>query len=177
MEQNLHYNVSVRLFAEEKCFGPGIAALLHRVQELHSLRAAAMSMGMAYSKAWTITKHAERQMGFPLLHSSTGGKGGGGATLTPEGERLLTQYDDFCREPRDYGDRLSRKNSEASPYRAAIQKNKQKLAAPTGAASFILCRTLLPSARRACLPAEARDAARRRAGSRHPRWREPWGSR
>ena len=74
MEQNLHYNVSVRLFAEEKCFGPGIAALLHRVQELHSLRAAAMSMGMAYSKAWTITKHAERQLGFPLLHSSTGGK-------------------------------------------------------------------------------------------------------
>lgn len=71
MEQNLHYNVSVRLFAEEKCFGPGIAALLHRVQELHSLRAAAMSMGMAYSKAWTITKHAERQLGFPLLHSST----------------------------------------------------------------------------------------------------------
>lgn len=106
MEQNLHYNVSVRLFAEEKCFGPGIAALLHRVQELHSLRAAAMSMGMAYSKAWTITKHAERQLGFPLLHSSTGGKGGGGATLTPEGERLLTQYDDFCRELRDYGDRL-----------------------------------------------------------------------
>ena len=89
MEQNLHYNVSVRLFAEEKCFGPGIAALLLRVQELHSLRAAAMSMGMAYSKAWTITKHAERQLGFPLLHSSTGGKGGGGATLTPEGERLL----------------------------------------------------------------------------------------
>lgn len=106
MEQNLHYNVSVRLFAEEKCFGPGIAALLHRVQELHSLRAAAMSMGMAYSKAWTITKHAERQLGFPLLHSSTGGKGGGGATLTPEGERLLTQYGDFCRELRDYGDRL-----------------------------------------------------------------------
>ena len=26
--------------------------------------------------------------------------------LTPEGERLLTQYDDFCRELRDYGDRL-----------------------------------------------------------------------
>ena len=27
-------------------------------------------------------------------------------TLPPEGERLLTQYDDFCRELRDYGDRL-----------------------------------------------------------------------
>ena len=106
MEQNLHYNVSVRLFAEEKCFGPGIAALLHRVQELHSLRAAAMSMGMAYSKAWTVIKNAESALGFKLLDSTAGGKHGGGATLTPEGKALLTAYDQFCQELRDCGDRL-----------------------------------------------------------------------
>ena len=106
MENNFRPVLTIRIFGEDKCFGPGVAVLLRRVRELHSLRAAAMSMNMAYSKAWTITKHAERQLGFPLLHSSTGGKGGGGATLTPEGERLLTQYDDFCRELRDYGDRL-----------------------------------------------------------------------
>ena len=51
MEQKLTYNLAVRLFSDEKCFGPGVAQLLHRVQELHSLRAAAMSIGMAYSKA------------------------------------------------------------------------------------------------------------------------------
>ena len=49
------YNLTVRLFCGEKCFGPGMAQLLRKVQELHSLRAAAMSMNMAYSKAWTIT--------------------------------------------------------------------------------------------------------------------------
>lgn len=93
MEQKLTYNLTVRLFSDEKCFGPGVAQLLHRVQELHSLRAAAMSMNMAYSKAWTITKHAQAALGFPLLHSITGGRGGGGAELTPEGERLLEAYD------------------------------------------------------------------------------------
>ena len=93
MEQKLTYNLAVRLFSDEKCFGPGVAQLLHRVQELHSLRAAAMSMNMAYSKAWTITKHAQAALGFPLLHSITGGRGGGGAELTPEGERLLEAYD------------------------------------------------------------------------------------
>ena len=72
MEQKLTYNLAVRLFSDEKCFGPGVAQLLHRVQELHSLRAAAMSMNMAYSKAWTITKHAQAALGFPLLHSITG---------------------------------------------------------------------------------------------------------
>ena len=84
MEQKLTYNLAVRLFSDEKCFGPGVAQLLHRVQELHSLRAAAMSMNMAYSKAWTITKHAQAALGFPLLHSITGGRGGGGAELTDD---------------------------------------------------------------------------------------------
>ena len=54
------------------------AALLHAVQQLHSLRAAALSMDMAYSKAWTIIKNSEKALGFPLLTSTTGGKGGGG---------------------------------------------------------------------------------------------------
>ena len=60
MEQKLTYNLAVRLFSDEQWFGPGVAQLLHRVQELHSLRAAAMSIGMAYSKAWTILKNAQQ---------------------------------------------------------------------------------------------------------------------
>ena len=51
MEQKLHPVLSVRLFTDEKCFGPGVAALLTLVKTCHSLRAAAMEMGMAYSKA------------------------------------------------------------------------------------------------------------------------------
>lgn len=58
------YNLTVRLFCGEKCFGPGMAQLLRKVQELHSLRAAAMSMNMAYSKAWTITKRLRRPWAF-----------------------------------------------------------------------------------------------------------------
>ena len=84
MEQKFRPVLAIRIFADEKCFGPGIAVLLQKVQELHSLRAAAMSIGMAYSKAWTILKNAQQHLGFELLHSTTGGKHGGGATLTPE---------------------------------------------------------------------------------------------
>lgn len=106
MEQNLHPVLSVRLFTDEKCFGPGVAALLTLVKTCHSLRAAAMEMGMAYSKAWTILKNAEEQLGFKLLLSTTGGKHGGGAALTPEGQALLSAYDQFCAELREYGDKL-----------------------------------------------------------------------
>ena len=94
----LHPGLTIRLFTEEKCFGPGVARLLRQVEQLHSLRAAAISMQMAYSKAWTIVKKAERELGFPLLVSTTGGRSGGGATLTPEALRLLESYEAFCRQ-------------------------------------------------------------------------------
>ena len=102
----MSYKLSVRLFTSEKVFGPGVAQLLHCVQELHSLRAAAASMNMAYSKAWTVLRAAERELGFKLLHSTTGGKGGGGAVLTPEGKDLLEKYDAFCCQLESYGDSL-----------------------------------------------------------------------
>ena len=106
MEQNLHPVLSIRIFAEEKCFGPGVAALLNRIHEHHSLRAAAMSMGMAYSKAWTILRAAEAGLGFKLLNSTTGGKHGGGATLTPEAEAILATYERYCANLRQYAAQL-----------------------------------------------------------------------
>ena len=96
MEQTFRPVLTIRIFGEEKCFGPGVAVLLRKVRELHSLRAAAMSIGMAYSKAWTILKNAQQSLGFKLLDSTTGGKHGGGASLSPEGETLLVAYDRYC---------------------------------------------------------------------------------
>ena len=105
MEQKLHPVLSVRLFTDEKCFGPGVAALLTLVKTFHSLRAAAMEMGMAYSKAWTILKNAEEQLGFKLLLSTTGGKHGGGAQLTEQGEALLAADARYCQTLRDFAQR------------------------------------------------------------------------
>ncbi len=95
---DLCYKLSVRLFTEEKCFGPGLATLLALVRERHSLRSAAAEMGMAYSKAWRILRDCEAALGFPLLDSTTGGRHGGGAALTPRGERLLADYEAFRRD-------------------------------------------------------------------------------
>ena len=97
MERKMTYKLSCRLFTDAKCFGPGVAQLLHAVQQLRSLRAAALSMDMAYSKAWIIVKNSEKALGFPLLTSTTGGKGGGGAALTPRCVQLLDAYDSFCK--------------------------------------------------------------------------------
>ena len=95
MKNDLHVKLSVRLFTDEKCFGPGVAELLHRVDECHSLRAAAQSMEMAYSKAWMVIHRSEAALGFPLLNSATGGKNGGGAALTGEARQMLEAYDAY----------------------------------------------------------------------------------
>ncbi len=94
MERELHLKLTLRLYTEDdqRCFGPGIATLLERVEAHRSLRAAAASMGMAYSKAWRIIRTAEEVFGCKLLSSTIGGKGGGGAVLTPEADRLLAAY-------------------------------------------------------------------------------------
>jgi molybdate transport system regulatory protein len=102
--KQLRCQISVRIFGEEKCFGPGVADLLERVDRLRSLRKATIEMDMAYSKAWKIVKIAEENIGFPLLRSVTGGKGGGGAELTEEGRRFLAAYRRFEVSVRDYAD-------------------------------------------------------------------------
>lgn len=98
MYESLRCVISVRLFKNEKCFGPGIAELLDGVEELSSLRAAATRMGMAYSKAWRVMHECEQQLGFKLIDTSTGGKNGGGARVTEQGRDLLEKYRALQRE-------------------------------------------------------------------------------
>lgn len=78
-----------------KFFGEGPLRLLRCVEKTGSLRAAAIEMEMAYSKAIRLLKQAEANLGFPLTQRSTGGKDGGGSVLTPEGKRWLRQYEAY----------------------------------------------------------------------------------
>ena len=103
-EKPLRCVVTLRIYGEDKCFGPGVAELLERVDHCQSLRKATMEMGMAYSKAWHILKVAEENLGFKLLSSVTGGKGGGGAELTPEAVRFLESYRRFEEAVRGYAE-------------------------------------------------------------------------
>lgn len=77
----------------EKFFGEGPARLLRGIEKTGSLRASAMSMNMAYTKALKILKQAETALGFPLTTRTTGGKSGGGSYLTPEGKAWLSRYE------------------------------------------------------------------------------------
>ena len=89
MNQNqLHYGISLKLYFDNKAFGPGMSALLRGIEETGSLQGAAQSM----------------------TARETGGRDGGGSTLTPQAVRLLEAYDVFMKESRQELDRLFEKH-------------------------------------------------------------------
>ena len=56
MDQNqLHYGISLKLYFENKAFGPGMSTLRRGVESTGSLQGAAQTMSMAYSKAWKLS--------------------------------------------------------------------------------------------------------------------------
>lgn len=80
---------------DNKFFGEGPCRLLHAVEETGSLRAAAQSMGMAYTKAMKLLKTAEKSLGCLLTTRTAGGRAGGGSRLTEQGREWLDRYEQY----------------------------------------------------------------------------------
>lgn len=74
-------------------FGEGLARLLHGIDSLGSLSAAAKAEDISYRHAWGDLKRAEERLGFPLLDRSTGGRAGGGSVLTNKARKVLEGYE------------------------------------------------------------------------------------
>lgn len=86
----------------EKFFGEGPYQLLVRTKRTGSLRSAAAEMGMAYTKAHALISFAEKNLGFELTHRKIGGKGGGGSVLTDEAQELISRYERYKKECKDF---------------------------------------------------------------------------
>jgi molybdate transport system regulatory protein len=68
---------------------PAALALFRAIDETGSLRAAAEAEGVTYRTAWLRAERANRAWGAALVERMRGGRGGGGARLTPEGRAVL----------------------------------------------------------------------------------------
>jgi len=75
--------------------GPGKADLLEGIADTGSIAAAGRRMGMSYKRAWLLVEELNALFSGPLVDAAKGGAGGGGATLTPLGRRLLAAYRDL----------------------------------------------------------------------------------
>ncbi len=83
------------VFGESEMIGPGKAELLERIDETGSIAAAGRAMGMSYKRAWMLIGTLNGMFREPLVDSTRGGSGGGGAALTDTGRQVLALYRAF----------------------------------------------------------------------------------
>ena len=96
------------VFGKAEMIGPGKAELLERIDRTGSIAAAGREMGMSYKRAWELIGTLNAMFRDPLVESTRGGPGGGGAVLTPNGQRVLALYRAFESEAATAGaDRLA----------------------------------------------------------------------
>jgi molybdate transport system regulatory protein len=72
--------------------GPGRVALLQNIADTGSISSAGKALGMSYKRAWTLVQALNEGAGTPLVESSRGGAGQGGASLTAFGHEVLERY-------------------------------------------------------------------------------------
>ena len=82
----------LKLDFEGHRLGPGKIALLKAIIETGSISAAAKTMDMSYRRAWALVDELNKMFARPCVESATGGAGGGGATVTEFGKRLISSY-------------------------------------------------------------------------------------
>lgn len=97
----MNFNYRIWLYTEDnnsKVFGKGPYELLKAVNKYGSLTQAAKYLGISYTKAFTIIKEIEKNLGFKLLNKQAGGTGGGKSEITEEATLLIEHYEHFIEE-------------------------------------------------------------------------------
>jgi molybdate transport system regulatory protein len=82
-------------FAAPCSVGPGKIALLEGIDRTGSLSQAARELGMSYRRAWLLLASLNNAFREPVAATATGGRGGGGAQLTPFGRELVRLFRAF----------------------------------------------------------------------------------
>jgi molybdate transport system regulatory protein len=85
--------LSIRIdLASGDRIGPGKIALLEAIRSTGSISAAARSLGMSYRRAWLLVEEINHALLEPAVTAETGGRSGGGASLTGVGQRVIALY-------------------------------------------------------------------------------------
>ena len=91
--------VRVRIdFATLCSVGPGKIALLEAIDRTGSLSQAARDLGMSYRRGWQLLWSLNTSFRRRSVVTAKGGRGGGGARVTPFGRELIRRYRAFERD-------------------------------------------------------------------------------
>lgn len=92
----MSYKIKSRIWIEIDgaiFLGEGRVQLLKAIKKTGSLSKAAKFLGMSYNKAWNLVDAVNKKAEQPVVIKNTGGKGGGGTSITPHGEELIYKFE------------------------------------------------------------------------------------
>ena len=92
------WSVGVRVWVERAgraVLGEGRLELLEGIERWHSISEAARRIRMSYRHAWLLVQDMNEAAGESLVTAATGGKRGGGATLTARGAWAIAAFRDL----------------------------------------------------------------------------------
>ena len=101
--------IQLTLERDEGFFGPSVAQFLSLIDHTGSMQTACRQMHMSYTKGWKILKAAEKQLGYPLLITQSGGAEGGSSLLTPKAKDFLVRFLGMEKEQREDAQKLYQK--------------------------------------------------------------------
>ena len=108
----MEYKIKSRIWIEADgniLLGEGRVSLLKGIEETGSLSKAAKSLSMSYKKAWSLIDAVNKRAEQAVITTSIGGKGGGGAQLTPYGKSLVTAFETINKNCWEFLDEQIRK--------------------------------------------------------------------
>ncbi len=115
--------------ADDKFLGGDRIKLLEKIDELGSITKAAKAIGISYKNAWDTVNLINNLSEKPLVDRLTGGKGGGGTSLTAEGKKVITQFNTIQEEHRRFLDNLEQRLGETDSLYQFLRRISMKVSA------------------------------------------------
>jgi len=115
--------------ADDKFLGGDRINLLEKVDELGSITKAAKAVGISYKTAWDVVNMINNMAEKPLVDRLTGGKGGGGTSLTAEGKKIIIQYKTIQEEHRKFLDNLENRLGDTGSLYKFLRRISMKVSA------------------------------------------------
>ena len=115
--------------AEQKFLGGDRIALLEKIDELGSITKAAKAIGISYKNAWDLVNMINNLADRPLVERLTGGKGGGGTTVTAYGKEVIRQFSVLQEEHRRFLENLEGKLGDTASLYQLLRRISMKVSA------------------------------------------------
>lgn len=93
-----NYKIIGRFWIKEEegtFLGRGRVILLEKIDEFGSISEAARALNMSYRYAWDLVNYMNKHAKSPVVETTKGGKGGGGALITDYGRKCIGFYWDL----------------------------------------------------------------------------------